>query len=146
MFDFGFSELFIIGLIALVVLGPERLPRVARQAGQWMGKLQRYVSDVKSDINRQMELEELRNLQKEVTTAARDMESSFKSAVDETQSELNTIAESFDSGPSSSTSSYDSGQSDWDRIYATRRARDKIRERRIEREKSLGIKRPKRRA
>jgi len=146
MFDFGFSELFVIGLIALVVLGPERLPRVARQAGQWMGKLQRYVSDVKSDINRQMELEELRNLQKEVTTAARDMESSFKSAVDETQSELNTIAESFDSGPPSSTSSYDSGQSDWDRIYATRRARDKIRERRIEREKSLGIKRPKRRA
>lgn len=146
MFDFGFSELFIIGLIALVVLGPERLPRVARQAGQWMGKLQRYVSDVKSDINRQMELEELRNLQKEVTTAARDMESSFKSAVDETQSELNTIADSFDSGPPTSTSSYDSGQSDWDRIYATRRARDKIRERRIEREKSLGIKRPKRRA
>lgn len=145
MFDFGFSELFIIGLIALVVLGPERLPRVARQAGQWMGKLQRYVSDVKSDISRQMELEELRNLQKEVTSAARDMETSFKSAVDETQSELNSIAENFDSGPPSA-SSYDSGQSDWDRIYATRRARDKIRERRIDREKSLGIKRPKRRA
>ncbi|MCM5571823.1 Sec-independent protein translocase protein TatB [Burkholderiaceae bacterium FT117] len=148
MFDFGFTELFVIGLVALVVLGPERLPRVARQAGQWMGKLQRYVSDVKSDINRQMELDELRNLQKEVTDAARNIEGSFKSAVDETQSELNTIAKSFDDLSDSSQQS--SGgvppQTDWDKIYSVRRTRDRIVERRVEREKSLGVKRPKRRA
>jgi len=148
MFDFGFTELFVIGLIALVVLGPERLPRVARQAGQWMGKLQRYVSDVKSDINRQMELDELRNLQKEVTDAARNIEGSFKSAVDETQSELNTIAKSFDdlSASSQEGSGGAAPQTDWDRIYAVRRTRDRIVERRVEREKSLGVKRPKRRA
>jgi len=145
MFDFGFSELFVIGLIALVVLGPERLPRVARQAGQWMGKLQRYVADVKSDINRQMELEELRNLQKEVTDAARNVESSFKSTVDETKSELDSIAASFDS-PASGESSGAQPQTDWDKIYAVRRTRDRIQERRVEREKSLGIKRPKRRS
>lgn len=144
MFDFGFSELFVIGLIALVVLGPERLPRVARQAGQWMGKLQRYVADVKSDINRQMELEELRNLQKEVTDAARNVESSFKSTVDETKSELDSIAASFES-PASGESSEAQPQTDWDKIYAVRRTRDRIQERRVEREKSLGIKRPKRR-
>ena len=62
MFDLGFSELLLIAVVALVVLGPERLPKVARQAGAWMGKLQRYVADVKSDINRQMELDELRKL------------------------------------------------------------------------------------
>jgi sec-independent protein translocase protein TatB len=145
MFDFGFSELFVIGLIALVVLGPERLPRVARQAGQWMGKLQRYVADVKSDINRQMELEELRNLQKEVTDAARNVESSFKSTVDETKSELDSIAASFESPDPGGSSSSAQPQTDWDKIYAVRRSRDRIQERRVEREKSLGIKRPKRR-
>jgi sec-independent protein translocase protein TatB len=144
MFDFGFAELFIIGLAALVVLGPERLPRVARQAGQWMGKLQRYVADVKSDLNRQMELDELRNLQKEVTDAARNVETSFKSAVDETQSELNSIAGSFEDGAGGGASD-ETPKTDWDRIYAVRRTRDRIRERRIDREKSLGIKRPKRR-
>ena len=85
MFDIGFSEMVIIAVVALVVLGPERLPRVARQAGQWMGKLQRYVSDVKSDINRQMELDELRKLQSEVTTAAKSFEGSMQSVVSDAQ-------------------------------------------------------------
>lgn len=144
MFDLGFSELLVIGLIALVVLGPERLPRVARQAGQWMGKLQRYVADVKSDINRQMELEELRNLQKEVSDAARDLESTLGSTIEQTKSELDSIAAGFDSVMSGESTDAPA-QTDWDRIYAIRRTRDRIRERRIEREKSLGLKRPKRR-
>ena len=148
MFDIGFSEMGIIAVVALIVLGPERLPKVARQAGEWLGKLQRYVSDVKSDINRQMELEELRNLQKEVTDAARNLEGSLKSTVDETRSELDSIAQSFDDLSSSSGSGSTGGQpqTDWDRIYSVRRTRDRIRERRVEREKTLGIKRPKRRA
>jgi sec-independent protein translocase protein TatB len=152
MFDLGFSELMVIGVVALVVVGPERLPGVARQAGRWLGKLRSYVADVKSDINRQMELEELRNLQKEVSMAAREMESSLRSTVSETQAELNSISDALSSDPSKSTStstsittSSDTGQTDWDRIYAARRTRDRIRERRVEREKSLGIKRPKRR-
>ena len=62
MFDIGFSELMVIGLVALVVLGPERLPRVARTLGHLAGRLQRYVTDVKADISREMESEDLHKL------------------------------------------------------------------------------------
>lgn len=157
MFDLGFSELMVIGVVALVVLGPERLPKVARQAGQWMGKLQRYVADVKADINRQMELEELRNLQKEVKQTAQEVKNSLEGAVGDARSQFSEIEQSFKGDDSSGTSTATPGDNtapatslptpvtDWDRIYATRRTRDRIRERRIEREQSLGVKRPKRR-
>jgi sec-independent protein translocase protein TatB len=74
MFDIGFSELFIIGIVALLVIGPERLPKVARTAGAWLGRLNRYVSDVKGDIDREMRLEELRKLQDEMKTSAQKYE------------------------------------------------------------------------
>jgi sec-independent protein translocase protein TatB len=142
MFDIGFSEMMIVAVVALVVLGPERLPRVARQAGQWLGKLQRYVSDVKSDINRQMELEELRKLQSEVKDAASNLEKSFKSSVAEAQSDFNEISASLQgessSGPAEPTT-------DWDKVYAVRRTRERVLERRQERAKALGHKQPKRR-
>jgi sec-independent protein translocase protein TatB len=141
MFDIAFSEMMVLAVVALVVLGPERLPKVARQAGQWMGKLRRYVDDVKSDINRQMELSELRTLQTQITDAARDIESSVHSSVSSVQGSFDDVQKSFE-GVSSSPSPVP--QTDWDRIYATRRQREKIRERRIERERELGIKRPKR--
>lgn len=60
MFDIGFTELLVIGVVALLVVGPERLPKVARTAGHLLGRFQRYVSTVKSDISREVELEELR--------------------------------------------------------------------------------------
>lgn len=60
MFDIGFSELVVIGVVALIVIGPERLPKVARTAGHLLGRLQRYVSTIKSDISREMELDELK--------------------------------------------------------------------------------------
>jgi sec-independent protein translocase protein TatB len=60
MFDIGFSELVVIGVVALVVVGPERLPKVARTAGHMLGRFQRYASSVKADISREMELDELR--------------------------------------------------------------------------------------
>ena len=66
MFDFGFSELIVIGVVLLIVVGPERLPKVARTAGHLLGRVQRYVSDVKSDIQREMQLEELKKLQEQV--------------------------------------------------------------------------------
>lgn len=142
MFDFGFSELAIVAVVGLIVLGPERLPRVARQMGQWLGKLQRYVSDVKSDINRQMDLEELRKLQTEVKDAASNLESSFKSTVSEAQSELDAISGSLQgSGAGSSAEP----RTDWDKIYAARRTRERVVERRQERAKTLGHKIPKRR-
>ncbi len=60
MFDIGFTELLVIGVVALLVVGPERLPKVARTAGHLLGRFQRYVSSVKSDISREVQLEELR--------------------------------------------------------------------------------------
>jgi sec-independent protein translocase protein TatB len=140
MFDFGFSEMGVAAVIALIVLGPERLPRVARQLGQWIGKLQRYVSDVKADINRQMDLEDLRKLQTEVTSAAKEVESSVRSAVDGAQAEFDSIASSIKDESGSTTT-----PTDWDRIYANRRMRERIRDRRVERDRELRRKRPKRR-
>ena len=70
MFDIAFSEIVVIAVVALVVIGPERLPKVARTLGHMFGRLQRYVNDVKADINREMELDELRKLKSEVQTAA----------------------------------------------------------------------------
>ena len=63
MFDIGFSEIVVIAVVALIVIGPERLPKTARTLGHLFGRLQRYVTDVKADINREMELDELRKLQ-----------------------------------------------------------------------------------
>jgi sec-independent protein translocase protein TatB len=77
MFDFSISELALIGTVALVVLGPERLPKVARTVGEWVGKAQRYVSQVKNDINREMELAELKKLQEEARQAAQSVQSSL---------------------------------------------------------------------
>jgi sec-independent protein translocase protein TatB len=81
VFDIAFSEIVVIGVVALVVIGPERLPKVARTLGHMFGRLQRYVNDVKADISREMELDELRKLKSEVQSAARDLESSVTGAV-----------------------------------------------------------------
>ncbi len=74
MFDIGFSELLVIGIVALVVIGPERLPKVARTVGTWMGKLNRYAAQVKDDVNREMRLEELKKLQSEMQSTAQKYE------------------------------------------------------------------------
>lgn len=79
MLDFSFGELTIIGAVALVVLGPEKLPKVARTMGQWVAKAQRYVNDVKADINREVELAELRKMQQQIEESAREL----KKTVDE---------------------------------------------------------------
>jgi sec-independent protein translocase protein TatB len=94
MFDFSFGELALIGTVALVVLGPERLPKVARTAGEWLGKAQRYVSQVKSDINREMELAELKKLQEEARQAAQSVQSSLN----EVGAELNSLESEIGGG------------------------------------------------
>ncbi len=78
MFDIGLSKMALIGAVALVVIGPEKLPRVARMVGTLLGRAQRYVSDVKAEVNRSMELDELRKMKDTVETAARDVESSMR--------------------------------------------------------------------
>lgn len=94
MFDIGFSELMVIGLVALIVIGPERLPRVARTLGHLAGRLQRYVADVKADINREVELDELRKMRDSVQQAASSIESSVHSELHKAESDLNAAAAS----------------------------------------------------
>ncbi|TMG74506.1 MAG: Sec-independent protein translocase subunit TatB [Betaproteobacteria bacterium] len=93
MFDVGFSELMVIAVVALIVIGPERLPRVARTLGHLFGRLQRYVNDVKADINREIELEELRKFRSTVEDAARGFESTVQSEMTKTEGELNSLAQ-----------------------------------------------------
>lgn len=93
MFDIGFSELLVIGVVALVVIGPEKLPRLARTLGHLAGKLQRYVSDVKADINREIEIEDLKKMRDSMQQAASDFQSSVSSEVNKTEAELNKTAD-----------------------------------------------------
>ena len=94
MFDIGFSEMMIIAVIALVVIGPEKLPRMARTIGHLAGRLQRYVADVKADINREVELDELRKMRDSMQQAASSFESSVKSGIASAESEVNQFTAS----------------------------------------------------
>ena len=96
MFDIGFSEMVVIAVVALIVIGPERLPKAARTLGHLFGRLQRYVSDVKADINREMELDELRKLQREVQSAAHDIEAGVTSAAREFEGGMQSVATDLD--------------------------------------------------
>ena len=93
MFDIAFSELMVIGVVALIVIGPEKLPRMARTVGHLAGRLQRYVSDVKADINREIELDELRKMRDSMQQAASSFESTVQSEINKTESDLNKAAE-----------------------------------------------------
>ena len=93
MFDIGFSELLVIAVVALIVIGPERLPKVARTLGHLFGRMQRYVNDVKADISREMELEELKKMQSSMEDAARSFQSSVNKEVSEAESELGKLAQ-----------------------------------------------------
>ena len=95
MFDVGFSELLVIGIVALVVIGPERLPRVARTLGHLLGRAQRYVNDVKSDINREMQLDELKRLQAQVAESARSLETSVRKEFDGVRNSVEAPAQAL---------------------------------------------------
>src|SRR5471030_724505 len=88
MFDFGFSKLLLIGIVALVVIGPERLPRVSRTLGALYGRLQRYVTQVKADINREIDVAELGKVKTEFENAARSFQSDVESKVAQTEQEI----------------------------------------------------------
>ncbi|MBV8033714.1 Sec-independent protein translocase protein TatB [Roseateles sp.] len=89
MLDFGFDKIALIGAVALIVIGPEKLPRVARTVGTLLGKAQRYVADVKAEVNRSIELEELQKMKSQFETAARDVEQSVRQEVDSAAQALN---------------------------------------------------------
>jgi sec-independent protein translocase protein TatB len=88
MIDFGFDKIALIGAVALIVIGPEKLPRVARTVGHLLGKAQRYVADVKAEVNRSIELEELKKMKTDLEDAARNVEQSVQQEIRSTSSEF----------------------------------------------------------
>lgn len=103
MFDIGFSELMVIAVVALIVIGPERLPKVARTAGLLSGRLRRYVGDVKADISREMQLEELKRMQQEVADRVMSAEISVKQEIHSVTQEVSSVVEQSIAGTVSTT-------------------------------------------
>jgi len=101
MIDFGFDKIALIGAVALIVIGPEKLPKVARTMGHLFGKAQRYVADVKAEVNRSIELEELKKMKTDFEDAARNVEQTV-------QTEINAASREFDKDWASVTSALDS--------------------------------------
>ena len=96
MIDLGVSKLALIAVVALVVVGPERLPKVARMVGNLFGRAQRYMADVKSEVNRQMEIEEFKKLREESASAFKEVENSINSTVQEAGTHLSDQADIFE--------------------------------------------------
>lgn len=172
MFDISFMEMMIVAIAALVIIGPERLPTVARQAGQWITRVRRYVEDAKSDFSRQMELAELKKLKAQVEDTARGLERSVQDGIQSGRSSFEQLSDSVDpvkdeaAAPASGgtanagevgwdpafndAGSFESSDldddrvapTDWDKVYEDRRMRQRLRDRRIERERERGFKRP----
>lgn len=93
MFDVGFSELVVIGVVALIVIGPERLPKVARTAGHLLGRLQRYISNIKSDISREVELDELKKADEQFKHILEQTENKITEEVTGAQYALQAMAQ-----------------------------------------------------
>ena len=93
MFDIGFSELLVIGVVALIVVGPERLPKVARTMGHLFGRVQRYAAEVKADINRELKLEELRKIEADLREKAQSAEHVILEEARSTESGIKAAAE-----------------------------------------------------
>ena len=96
MIDLGVSKLALIAVVALVVVGPERLPKVARMAGNLFGRAQRYMADVKSEVNRQMEVEEFKKFREETAATLKEVENSIGSTVQEVGANLSDQADIFE--------------------------------------------------
>ncbi len=103
MIDIGLSKMALIGVVALVVIGPEKLPKVARTVGTLLGKAQRYVNDVKSEVNRSMELDELRKMKENVESAARDVEQSVHTSAKDFEKDWNDATASLNDSSSGSS-------------------------------------------
>jgi sec-independent protein translocase protein TatB len=88
MFNFGLSEIMVIAVVGLIVIGPERLPKVAKTVGHLFGRMQRYASQVKAEIDREVQLDELKNLQKTMKEAADEIEADVSSQFNFIQSEI----------------------------------------------------------
>lgn len=100
MFDIGFSELLVIGVVALVVIGPERLPKVARTAGLLLGRMQRYAAQVKAEVDREMKLEELHKLQEQFRQADATAQHMILEEKQSIEQQVQSLGESVHAAPS----------------------------------------------
>lgn len=105
MIDIAFSKLAIIGVAALVFIGPEKLPKVARMAGTLFGRAQRYINEVKSEVSREMELDELRKMHQDIQSAAGDVEQTISRNLSQTEDELRSVWDESSSAASVDTAS-----------------------------------------
>ncbi|WP_296509227.1 Sec-independent protein translocase protein TatB [Rhodoferax sp.] len=110
MIDLGISKMALIGAVALIVIGPEKLPRVARTVGALLGKAQRYVADVKAEVNRSMDLDELKKMRETVEGAARDVENSIQTTASDFE---NTWSATTDAALESEPPSYKHPNKNW---------------------------------
>jgi len=113
MIDLGLSKIAIIGVVALVVIGPEKLPKVARMAGTLYGRAQRYLAEVKSEVSREIEMEELRNLRKDVQEAAESVKQGVQNVENSIAQNLQDVEKAWhadDGAPHDSYSTYDAAQ------------------------------------
>lgn len=104
MIDLGLSKMALIGAVALIVIGPEKLPRVARTIGTLLGKAQRYVSDVKAEVNRSMELDELKKMKSTVEGAAQEVQNSIQTTTSDFEKEWSTATSGLDTATDLSSS------------------------------------------
>ncbi|HEY0268775.1 MAG TPA: Sec-independent protein translocase protein TatB [Methyloradius sp.] len=95
MFDIAFSELVVIGVVALIVIGPEKLPKVARTVGLLVGRLQRYVANVKDDISREMQLEDLKKLQQQIQENGQKIQTELMLSKDAVSQHLDEVRETL---------------------------------------------------
>ncbi len=95
MFDLDVSKIALIGAVALIVIGPEKLPKVARTVGTLVGKAQRYVSDVKAEVNRAMEMEDLKKMRESFESAAKEVQSSVNMTSKEVEQEWSALSNSI---------------------------------------------------
>ena len=91
MIDLGLAKLAMIGAVALIVIGPEKLPKVARMAGSLLGRAQRYLNQVKAEVSREIELDELRKMQKDMQQAASDLKSSVGEELQGVEASVHSI-------------------------------------------------------
>lgn len=117
MIDIGLSKMVLIGAVALIVIGPEKLPRVARTVGTLLGKAQRYVADVKSEVNRSMELDELKKMKEAMEGAARDVEQSIQTNASAFEKDMNHAAGLGFDGDVHSSASNGNASDDFDDLY-----------------------------
>ncbi|MFZ5566731.1 MAG: Sec-independent protein translocase protein TatB [Pseudomonadota bacterium] len=104
MIDLGLSKMALIGAVALIVIGPEKLPRVARTIGTLLGKAQRYVSDVKAEVNRSMELDELKKMKSTVEGAAQEVQNSIQTTTSDFEKEWSSATSGLDTATDLSSS------------------------------------------